>query len=209
LVRVLKADLDGLAEAATIVANGGIICYPTDTVYGLGCNPLDTNALEKVINAKGSRTKPMPVLTKRLEDAEHIAHFSDRAKRLAREFWPGPLTIVLPATVVVPTLLAPQGTIGIRSPQNAICLDLLGLCTGILIGTSANLTGRPPATDAAEAVRYLGERVDLVLDGGKSPIGISSTVVDLTKDRLSILREGPIARREIMHCLKSRSQDSY
>ncbi len=209
LVRVLKADLDGLAAAAAVVSNGGIICYPTDTVYGLGCNPLNTLAIEKVIKAKGSRTKTMPVLVGGLEDAERIVHFSGGARMLAKKFWPGPLTIVLPAKEAVPQLLAPERTVGVRSPKHPICLDLLGLCSGKLVGTSANLTGKPPAIEAGDAVKSLGDSVDLVLDGGKSPIGVSSTVADLTKDRLTILREGPIAKREIMQCLKSRGQDSY
>lgn len=205
----MKADLDGLAVAAELVSNGGIICYPTDTVYGLGCNPLNPQAVEKVIKAKGTRTKAMPVLVGGLEDAERIARFSGSARRLTRKFWPGPLTLVLPATETVPEILAPNGTVGVRSPKHSVCLNLLRLCSGFLVGTSANLTGKPPAIEAADAVNSLGDKVDLVLDGGKSPGGVSSTVVDLTKDRLTILREGPISKKEVMRSLKGRGQDSY
>jgi len=201
--------LDGLAAAAEVVSKGGIICYPTDTVYGLGCNPLNHQAIEKVITAKGARKKAMPVLVNRLEDAERIAQFSGSARRVAQQFWPGPLTIVLPATETVPEILAPHGTVGVRSPKHSLCLSLLGLCGGFLVGTSANLTGKPPAIEAADAMKDLGDKVDLVLDGGKSRIGVPSTVVDLTKNHLKTLREGPIGRREIMRCLKGRGQDSY
>jgi L-threonylcarbamoyladenylate synthase len=209
LVLVVKADLDGLAAAAVVVANGGTICYPTDTVYGLGCDPFNVQAIEKIIKAKGFKTKAMPVLVRGLEAAERIAHFSSGARKLAQEFWPGPLTIVLRAKEALPELLAPERTVGVRSPRHAVCLDLLGLCCGNLVGTSANQTGKPPATEAADAASYFQDKVDLVLDGGRAPIGVPSTVVDLTKARLNVLREGPIARLEIMKCLKGARQDSY
>jgi len=161
------------------------------------------------VQVKGGRTKPMPILVKGLEDAERLAHVSDRARKLAQKFWPGPLTIVLPARDILPKILAPEGTVGLRSPKHPICLDLLALCSGALVGTSANLTGKSPATSAEEVAKQLGGRVDVVLDGGRSPIGVASTVIDLTKSRLTILRDGPVGRAEIMRCLKERSQDSY
>ncbi len=198
----MKADLEGLAAAAAVVAKGGLICYPTDTVYGLGCDPLNPSAVESVMKAKGARTKAMPVLVEDLEDADRLAHVSDRARRLAQEFWPGPLTIVLAAKDVLPPILHPEGTVGLRSPNHAICLDLLGLCSGALVGTSANMTGKPPATTAEEVVRELGDRVDIVLDGGRSLLSVASTVVDMTKNRLRVVREGPIGRGEISRCLR-------
>lgn len=207
LVRVLKADLEGLAAAAEVVARGGVICYPTDTVYGLGCDPLNTLAVEKAVQAKGSRTKPVPILVKGVEDAEKLAHVSERAKKLARKFWPGPLTIVLPAKDAIPKTLSPDGTIGLRSPKHPICLDLLALCSGALVGTSANLTGKPPATSAKQVAKDLGDRVDLILDGGRSPIGVASTVIDLTEARTRILRDGPVGKAEIMRCLRGKRPD--
>ena len=204
LVRVLKADLDGLAEAAAIVAKGGLIAYPTDTVYGLGCDPLNTSAVERALSAKGGRTKAMPILVKGLKDADKVAHVSGGARRLAQAFWPGPLTIVLRARDVLPPNLVPERTVGVRSPNHPICLELLGLCSGFLVGTSANLTGKPPATTAEEVLKEFGGRVDFVLDGGRSSLGVASTVVDLTKNHFTFLREGPIGRGEIMRCFKER-----
>ncbi len=202
MVRVLKADLEGLAAAADVVRKGGLICYPTDTVYGLGCDPLNASAAERVMRTKGDRTKPMPILVKNIENARRLAHVSDSAAKLADKFWPGPLTMVLLSLDVLPAILIPNGRVGLRSPKHAICLELLGLCSGALVGTSANLTGRPPAVTAEAAANELEDRVDLVVDGGRAPLGVASTVVDLTASKLTILREGPIGRGEIMQCLR-------
>jgi L-threonylcarbamoyladenylate synthase len=202
LVRLISADLHGLMAAATVVATGGLVCFPTDTVYGVGCDPLNTSAVEKVIRAKGGRIKAMPVLVKDLEGACTLAHISDGGRKLAVKFWPGPLTIVQHAKEKVPKVLAPNRTVGLRSPNHAICLELLRLCSGCLVGTSANITGHPPAISAEEAVNVFGDSVDLVLDAGRSPLGVASTVVDLTKNRLLILREGPIGKEEILRCLR-------
>jgi L-threonylcarbamoyladenylate synthase len=202
LVPIIKADLEGLAKAAAVIAEGGIICYPTDTVYGLGCNPLNASATERVAIAKGGRTKPMPVLVKQIQDAERLGYISENGRKLAQEFWPGPLTIVVRAKGLLPKIIAPNGTVGLRSPKHAICLDLLGLCSGVLVGTSANRAGRAPATTAADAASVFGDGVDLVLDGGKSPLGMASTVVDLTKKRLAILREGPVGKKDLLKCLR-------
>jgi L-threonylcarbamoyladenylate synthase len=209
LVLILKADLEALAKAAAVVAKGGIICYPTDTVYGLGCNPLNSSAVERVTAAKGGRTKPMPILVRQIQDAERLGYMSQSSRKLARKFWPGPLTIVVKAKDVLPKIIAPDGTVGLRCPRHAICLDLLGLCSGALVGTSANLVGKTPATSAADAAKAFADRVDLVLDDGKSPLGVASTVVDLTGEGFVMLREGPIGKRELMKCLRGRSQDSY
>jgi L-threonylcarbamoyladenylate synthase len=199
----MKATLEGLAVAAIVVAKGGLVCYPTDTVYGLGCDPLNSSGIERALRVKGGRTKSMPVLVKGLEDAERLSHVSKRARQVAQAFWPGPLTMVLPAREILPKILAPEGTVGLRSPRHAICRSLLGLCSGALVGTSANLTGQAPAISADQVVRELGESVDLILDGGAAPIGVSSTVVDLTTPKLRIIREGPIARVEIMRRLRA------
>jgi L-threonylcarbamoyladenylate synthase len=190
--------------AAQTVVKGGLVCYPTDTVYGLGCDPLNPAAVEKAIAAKEKRAKPMPVLVRAANDAKQLTDFSESAERLTNRFWPGPITIVLSAKDRVPSILAPQRTLGVRSPKHAVCQQLLGLCSGYLVGTSANLSGRPPATSAAEVEDQLGDRVDIILDAGKSSLGVASTVVDLTKPRLTIVREGPIAKAEILRCLREK-----
>jgi L-threonylcarbamoyladenylate synthase len=201
MVRILKADPEGLKAAADSISLGKLICYPTDTVYGLGCDPFNVTALGALVRAKGNRTKPLPILVGGLDDAEKLGSVSDKAKLLAEQFWPGPLTIILPSKRQIPILIAPQGTVGVRSPDDAICLSLLALCGGALVGTSANLSGKAPATSASEAADQLGDHVDVVLDGGKSKHRVASTVVDLTGD-LIILRKGPISTEDILRCLE-------
>ena len=196
--------MDGLANAADTVAKGGVICYPTDTLYGLGCDPLNSSAIKRTMKVKGDRTKHMPVLVKGLAEAEKLAYVTDYARRVAERFWPGPLTMILHSREIVPTILTPERRVGVRSPKHPICLDLLGLCSGSLIGTSANLSGRPPATTALEALKELGDRVDMILDGGRTPLGVASTVIDLTQPKVTILREGPVERSEIIRCLRQR-----
>lgn len=191
-------------RAARIVAGGGVVCYPTDTLYGLGCDPLNAAAVKRTMEAKGDRTKPMPVLVRDLAAAEKLAHIPNRAKSLANAFWPGPLTMVLRAREVLPTILIPEMKVGIRSPKHAVCLNLLGLCSGALVGTSANLTGRPPATTAEEAFDQLEGNVDIILDDGRVPLGVASTVVDLTRPKITILREGPLDRDQLLRTLRER-----
>jgi len=202
LVEVVEADLDGLSKAARVVANGGVICYPTDTVYGLGCDPLNASAVTRALEAKGSRTKPMPVLVKGLAAAEKFAYVSTRARKLAEIFWPGPLTLILKARQVLPAALIAEGKVGVRSPNHPVCLNLLDLCSGALVGTSANVTGKAPASTAEEALRQIGRNVDLILDGGRALLGVASTVVDLTEPGFRILREGPLGRNQLLRSLR-------
>jgi L-threonylcarbamoyladenylate synthase len=204
VVRVLPTNLEGLAIAAETIARGGIVGYPTDTVYGLGCDPFNSNAVNDTIRAKGGRSadKPLPVLVETIKAARRLVDFTDKALMLATTFWPGPLTVILRAKPTVPSILAPRGTVGVRSPNHSICLRLLGMCSGMLVGTSANKTGNPPATTARQVAQELGDQIDLVLDGGRRMLGVASTVVDLTRDLL-IVREGPISRDEMLKCVRN------
>jgi L-threonylcarbamoyladenylate synthase len=193
--------MEGLVAASKVVADGGVIGYPTDTVYGLGCNPLNLQAVKSVIRLKGERTKPLPVLVATFHDAEQIVDFSEEALKIAAKFWPGPLTIVLKAKRPIPSVMSPQGTIGVRSPKHSICLNLLMMCSGTLVGTSANKTGHAPATTTKEIIQEFGDEIDLVVDGGKTTFGLPSTVIDLSKNFI-LLREGPISREALLKCLR-------
>lgn len=202
-MQILKATMENVRLAAEVVKKGGLVVYPTDTVYGLGCVPFNVDAVKRVFKAKGRREKPLPVLACSVADVEKIAVLGEKARRVAEHFWPGPLTLVLPKKPLLPdAVTCNRPSVGVRIPRHRVALQLLCLSNGLLVGTSANKTGRDPPRNAQEAAEQVGEDVDLVLDGEASPIGKSSTVVDLTNEEPRILREGPISLRDIMSVLK-------
>jgi len=178
--------------AAKIVKGGGVIVYPTDTVYGLGCDPRRSSAVERLCRIKGRELKPLPVLCDSFQSAARLVSFNDRSEALARSFWPGALTIVLPLKMELPEAVhAGSGTLGVRVPDSAGCVRLIAACGGLLVGTSANKSGRPSSRLAQEAFESLGDMVDLVLDGGPLQ-GRESTVVRVEGNHMDILREGEL-----------------
>lgn len=190
--RLLPMDSASIAKAAQVVRRGGLVVFPTDTVYGLGCDPLNHAAVRRLFEAKGRESKPVPLLCASLEKASTLVELSGRALELANEHWPGALTIVAPVRRAFPPQLT-QGKryIGVRVPNSASCLELIAACGGMLTGTSANISGKPSSRSAAEALDQLGDVVDLVLDGGRLG-GLESTVVQVDGDGVTILRTGPI-----------------
>ena len=201
-LEVLSARPRDIERAARIVRAGGIVAFPTDTVYGLGCDPQNPKALNKVLSVKGRREKPLPILVASQELADQIAVMDSRARALASRFWPGPLTMVLKARVHFPcSLTMGRKTIAVRCPGNRIALRLIRKCGGFLTGTSANLTGHPPCTSAGMVDRFLGDRVDAVVDGGRSPRRLASTVVRVHARGVTILRKGPIRAGQIERTL--------
>lgn len=190
--KIVPFDDNGIKRAARLVKVGGIIVFPTDTVYGLGCNPMNEKAVNRLFLTKRREGKPIPILCSSIEHAEAIVHFNDLARQLAKVYWPGPLTIVLPAKRVFPEAIH-QGTnmIGVRIPALARCIELIEMCGGYLTGTSANISGEPSCRTANEALNSIGEMVDLILDGGKLE-GIPSTVIMVKGERIEVLRKGPV-----------------
>jgi len=188
----LRFDEASIADASRIVREGGLIVYPTDTVYGLGCNPFDEAAVGRLFAVKRRESKPIPLMCESFETASRLVKFSPRATRLARNFWPGALTIVAPALAELPFRIH-QGerTLGVRVPGLALCRDLVMSCGGVLTGTSANLSGRGSCRSADEAEKELGNVVDLILDGG-ALVGSESTVVRVTGARIEVLRQGAV-----------------
>ncbi len=179
-------------RAAELVRSGGVIVYPTDTVYGLGCDPFNEAAVERLFEVKGRGPKPVPVLCSSMAKAEDLVTLSPRARSLGSAHWPGALTIVAPLRRAVPPALTQgSGTLGVRVPSHAFCLDLIERCGGWLTGTSANLSGHASATTPEEATRQLGALVDMILDGGASDER-ESTVVKVVGDEVTILRTGPV-----------------
>lgn len=204
--KIVKATRENIELAARLIKSGGVVIYPTDTVYGVGCDPFNVTAVRRLIeDVKSRERKPLPVLACSLKHAEKIAHLTDNAIKLANKFWPGPLTIVLKKKKSLPDIVT-QGkdSVGIRIPDHDVALKLTELSGGLLIGTSANISGKPPAKTVEEAYMQIGDRVDLLLNGGKCAIGVSSTVVDLTHTKPVIIREGPLNRDLIALALRDR-----
>lgn len=201
-MRILKATGNNILVASRIVRRGDLVVYPTDTVYGLGCDPFNVMAVKRVLRLKGERRKPLPILASSSHHVERIVRLSREAEKVASCFWPGPLTIVLPKKPVLPEVVTYNlDTVGVRVPKHDVALKLIDLSNGLLVGTSANKTGEKPPRTAQEAAEQLGKEPDLILDGGSTSLGISSTVVDLTSRKPKILREGSISFKEILAVL--------
>ncbi len=194
--RAIPAALEALNRDALIV-------LPTDTVYGVGCLAARHEAVARLYTVKGRpEDRPIPILIGRVQDAEKVAgRLPDMATKLADVFWPGPLTLVVPRRPGPPDPFTGETTVGVRLPDHEFTQKLLA-ATGPMAVTSANLSGQPPALSAQAAQTALGEKVGLILDGGISPGGQPSTVVDCTATAPQILRAGPISQRDIEQALR-------
>jgi len=193
--------MDQLDEAVRLLAAGALVAFPTETVYGLGADATDDRAVARLFEAKGRpRFNPLITHYASTEATATQVHFSPLAESLAAAFWPGPLTLVLPRRAESRvSLLCSAGldSLGVRVPRHPLALALLRRFGRPLAGPSANPSGRLSPT-TAEAVREgLGERVALVLDGGPCPVGLESTVLDLTGERPALLRPGAVTREAI------------
>ncbi|WP_455367438.1 L-threonylcarbamoyladenylate synthase [[Eubacterium] cellulosolvens] len=198
---LLKSSVETLRIAAKIISEGGIIIYPTDTVYGLGCDPFNQIALKRILKIKKGRRKPFPILVATKKDAMNIVQWNDWAEKLTSRFWPGQLTIILKSLSVFPPEVTAGGdSLAVRVPNNMTTQGLLRLCQGLLIGTSANPSGLQPCTTAQDAAVTLGDQVDLIIDGGTATTTTPSTVIDLSNN-FKIIREGVIAPALILETL--------
>jgi len=197
-----------LRRAAEAAAGGGLVVYPTDTLYGLGTNPFLDEALERLFRAKERPPeRPVPVLGSSVEALERLVVFTEEARLLAERFWPGPLTLVLPLRpgARAPRLLhAGTGRLGVRVPGHRVALALIEEAGGVLTGTSANIHRRPPARTAEEALEQLDGRVDYVVDAGPAPLGKPSTVLDLSVEPPRLVREGAVPREALERVLGRR-----
>ena len=201
-MRALKATSQNIRLASQMVSKGGLVVYPTDTVYGLGCDPFNVKAVKRVLRVKGDRKKPLPILACSVADLEKIARLSDVARKIAAEFWPGPLTLIVPKKPALPDIVTNDlESVGVRVPRHDVAMQLIRLSNGLLVGTSANKTEQKPACTASEALEQLGEEVHVVLDGGKAVLGEPSTVADLTAEEPKILRDGPVTFEDILEAL--------
>lgn len=191
-------------RAAAIVRGGGLVAYPTETYYGLGVDPFNGKAMERLFTVKNRpRVKPVLVLVAdRLQVNLLAAHVSDTANRLMDFFWPGPLTLVLPArSRLSPLLTGGTKTIGVRLSSHPLANDLVRAFGGPLTATSANLSGGPAAVTADEVAAVFGDRVDMIVDGGQTQGQGGSTLVRVGNGEIACLREGLVPFERVLACL--------
>ena len=205
LTRLLRIDEESIREAAATILKGGLVVYPTDTVYGLGCHPFDKEAVNKVADVKRRSKGNFPVLVGSIEKAKELGEVHGDAETLALRFWPGPLTIVVSSTAEFPpAIVGSDRMVGLRVPGRRDTLDFITMCGGSLVGTSANISGAPSVRQVEEALKTFDGKVDLVLDGGSLSKSSESTVVRVTGKHVDILREGAVSRQEIVMALKTK-----
>lgn len=204
----LRADHPvALHHAVDILMNGGLVAFPTDTVYGLASLPFQSDYVERLYIAKGRNSnRAIAVLLGDMNQLPKIARGAkDYAYRIAEVFWPGPLTLIVPRQPSLPSVLSADPTVGVRIPDHPVALALLRL-TGPLAVTSANISGQESTTTAQEVMAQLDGRIHLVIDGGSTPGGVPSTVIDCTGSEPVILREGPVTWADIDSVLKHKER---
>ncbi len=200
---ILRTDHPvALRHAVDILQHGGLVAFPTDTVYGLATLPFNAEYVERLYIAKGrSSDRAIAILLGNTSQLPQVSNgMGELAMRLAERFWPGPLTLIVPRSQKLPDILSPTPTIGLRIPDHPFALSLLRT-VGPLAVTSANLSGKENTTTAQDVLAQLDGRIHLILDGGRTPGGVPSTVVDCTREEPVVLREGPIPLVELKSIL--------
>ena len=204
-IRKPASEADAIGAAARILAGGGLVAFPTETVYGLGADATNAAAVAKLYAAKGRPAfNPLIAHVADATAARRLAVFDAAADALARAFWPGPLTLVLPKTATCPVAdLATAGldTVAVRVPAHGIAHALITTFGGPVVAPSANRSGHVSPTTADHVMADLADRIDLVLDGGPTRVGVESTIVACLADTVTLLRPGGLPRAEIERVL--------
>ena len=195
-------DEEVLRKVAEMVRKGKVVAYPTDTVYGLGTNALNERAVKRIFEIKGREKKPISIVVPSLEKANEFGDINETALKLMKAFFPGPITVVVKKKDVLPSILtAGSDKVGLRMPKHAVPLKLAEFSGVPITSTSANVSGRPSPTKAEDVLRELGDKIDVLIDAGETPLKVESTVVDTTTKPPKVLRLGalPIERiREVV-----------
>ena len=199
-------DLDRLKEPAKIIKEGGVVIFPTETVYGIGTNGFNEESIRKIYEIKKRDfNKPISLLVSDMNMVKKVAKdISDLEYKLMEKFFPGPLTIILNKKKEVPDILTANGnTVGIRMPSGIVARKLIEYA-GVPIATpSANISGRPSGTNVNDIKRDFEGKVDAIIDNGESKLGIASTIVKVVENKVNILREGSIKKEEILEFVKN------
>lgn len=205
VTRILKIssehpDPSKIQDAVDVIRSGGLVAFPTETVYGLGADALNADAVQKVFAAKGRPAdNPLIVHIASLETIQQFASvIPHKGQALAERFWPGPLTLIFQKKRNIPdSVTAGLNTVALRIPRHPVTLELLRKLQGGLVGPSANISGKPSPTDSEHVYNDLNGKIDLILDAGATAIGVESTVVDVTVDPPVILRIGGLSKEEL------------
>lgn len=208
---ILKDNEQTRMVAAGAVASGGVIAFLTDTFYGLGADPFNTEALQRIYALKGrDGGKPILVVLSDTVEAERFIHSrSELFEAVSRRHWPGPLTLVVRARDEVPEeITAGSGTVGLRLPADESVREFVRSCGGALTATSANPAGAPPARTAAEVVGYFPRLLDLIVDAGTARSDAPSTVLDTSGAALRLIREGAVSRQQLQETMRLFGGDS-
>lgn len=210
MVKILKSDpqnpgASSIIEAVKILRKGGVIAYPTETFYGMGADAENEEAIEKIYTIKGRSFKnPISIIIGERTDVIRLTdNIPETGRILMDRFWPGGLTILFDASHNVPQrLTAGTGKIGIRLSSNIIATSLAKTLSRAITATSANLAGENECSSADEVINSIGDRVDAIIDGGQTPGGLGSTIIDITVDPPAIIREGVIPSSFILDTLR-------
>ncbi|MEZ0248921.1 MAG: L-threonylcarbamoyladenylate synthase [Thermoproteus sp.] len=204
MVKILKVDplrprLEDIAEAASVVKSGGLVAFPTETVYGLGADAFNGEATAKIFKAKGRPAdNPLIVHVSSLDQALEVGEFPEEVATIAKRVWPGPITFVVKKRATLPaSVTAGLPTVALRCPAHPVALKLIELAGTPIAAPSANKAGRPSPTEARHVVEDLGDSVDVVLDAGRTFFGVESTIIDATKRPPVLLRPGPFSVEEL------------
>ena len=194
---IVACDPDGIKLAAITVKNGGLVVFPTDTVYGIGCDPRNPKAVDAIYRIKKrAESKNLPVLGYSKEEILKIAIFDKLSNKIADKFWPGPVTLVLKLKdKEIGNSMKLDDKIAVRVPNHSCVLSLLKECK-IIVGTSANYSGNPSFSDSKDVLENFSE-FDVFLDGGRIPDSNESTIVEIVEGNLKILRSGKITKKEL------------
>lgn len=199
-----ELDFSFIKKAAVVIKNGGLVAFPTETVYGLGANVFNEEAVKKIFKTKGRPlNKPLAVCISNLDQLSQIVSFIPReAEAIIENFLPGPLTLILPKKQIISSDITASGNnVGIRYPDNRIALALIDTARVPIATTSANISGKPSPCTAQEVLAQLSNKIDLIIDGGSTKLKIVSTVIDFTASPFKILRAGAISKEELNHFL--------
>ncbi|MBN1178978.1 MAG: threonylcarbamoyl-AMP synthase [Anaerolineae bacterium] len=202
--KVVRIDEAGALERAVeVLAAGGLVAFPTDTVYGLAALPMNPLAIDRIYKVKGrSASRPIALLLASGAFVSQVAVLPENVQSLVRRFWPGGLTLVVPKTEAVSEKVSQGPKVGVRVPNLQVTLDLLLAAGGVLAVTSANRSGEPAALSAEGVLEQLRGRVELVLDGGRRGAGVPSTVLDCTTWPPTVLRAGAVSEDAILMTLR-------